>query len=104
MKRSWHIYRAKTEIYAHAIGKKGWVELEECDEAKAMELKQKIVQLYLRNVRQLLKQAKEKDLAELKKMEHTKQNTLVLDEIKDDEIDEILKDLYSQEDEENEIE
>ena len=29
LKKSWHIYKALTEIHAFAIGRKGWMELEE---------------------------------------------------------------------------
>jgi len=43
MKKCWHIYKARTDVLGYAIGRKGWMELEEEDEMKASEVKKKIV-------------------------------------------------------------
>ena len=65
LQKSWHIYRARTEILGYAIRRKGWMELESLDSFKANELKKKIFIAYLKDVRTPLYKHKQKDIADL---------------------------------------
>ena len=51
LKKSWHIYKARTYIEGLAITRKGWKELEEEDPAKCNDVKKKILIAYLKKVR-----------------------------------------------------
>jgi len=65
--KSWHIYKALSEIHAFAINRKGWIELEACDPFKANEVKKKILLSYLKEIRTPLLKYKETDLAAMNK-------------------------------------